>query len=155
MFERYTEGARKSIFYAREEALKRGASSIAPGHLLLGMLRAEPEIIQRLSPSPASGVSDLQRELDAVIPSENEKARLEEIPLLVETKNVLYAAYLSSEAMRHRHIGVEHLLLGLFGEEQHFGRSAGGKFDVQRFLSERGFNKEMIEGKIRGDLEGA
>lgn len=38
MFERYTEEARRAIFFARYEAGCRGAGYIEPEHLLLGIL---------------------------------------------------------------------------------------------------------------------
>ena len=39
MFERYTEAARRSIFFARYEASQYGSPHIDTEHLLLGMLR--------------------------------------------------------------------------------------------------------------------
>jgi hypothetical protein len=39
MFERYTERARRSIFFARWEASKLGSLYIEPEHLLLGLIR--------------------------------------------------------------------------------------------------------------------
>ena len=39
MFERYTEKARRVIFFARDEASQLGASSINAEHILLGILR--------------------------------------------------------------------------------------------------------------------
>src|ERR671924_27119 len=41
MFERYTEKARRVIFFARYEASQFGAPAIEPEHLLLGLLREE------------------------------------------------------------------------------------------------------------------
>jgi ATP-dependent Clp protease ATP-binding subunit ClpC len=41
MFERYTEKARRVIFYARYEASEFGSSAIEAEHLLLGLLREE------------------------------------------------------------------------------------------------------------------
>jgi ATP-dependent Clp protease ATP-binding subunit ClpC len=39
MFERYTESARRVLFFARYEAGQRGSVSVAPEHLLLGLIR--------------------------------------------------------------------------------------------------------------------
>src|SRR5207237_160254 len=41
MFERYTEKARRVIFFARYEASQFGAPAIEPEHLLLGLVREE------------------------------------------------------------------------------------------------------------------
>jgi len=41
MFERYTEKARRVIFFARYEASQFGAPAIEPEHLLLGLMRRQ------------------------------------------------------------------------------------------------------------------
>ena len=41
MFERYTEPARRTLFFARYEASQFGSLSIEAEHLLLGLLREE------------------------------------------------------------------------------------------------------------------
>ncbi len=44
MFERYTEKARRTIFFARYEASQYGSSVIASEHILLGLLREDRTI---------------------------------------------------------------------------------------------------------------
>jgi ATP-dependent Clp protease ATP-binding subunit ClpC len=39
MFERFTEGARRALFFARYEANQRGNLSVETEHLLLGLIR--------------------------------------------------------------------------------------------------------------------
>ncbi len=51
MFERYTERARRSIYYARELVSEYGSITIETEHLLLGILREDPNIIRRFLPS--------------------------------------------------------------------------------------------------------
>jgi len=41
MFERYTEPARRTLFFARYEATTVGGAAIEPEHLLLGLLRGD------------------------------------------------------------------------------------------------------------------
>jgi Clp amino terminal domain, pathogenicity island component len=67
MFERYTERARRVIFFARYDASNYGSSTIESEHLLLGLLREDRNLIQRLiseSCSAArSGHSERQSQL--------------------------------------------------------------------------------------------
>jgi len=51
MFERYTERARRSIFYARELVSVYGSMLIDTEHVLLGILREDPNVIARFLPS--------------------------------------------------------------------------------------------------------
>jgi ATP-dependent Clp protease ATP-binding subunit ClpC len=46
MFERYTEGARRVIFFARFEASQYGGPTIDPEHMLLGLLREYPSLLE-------------------------------------------------------------------------------------------------------------
>ena len=48
MFERYTERARRVIFFARYEASQLGAHSIQTEHVLLGLIREGKGLTQRL-----------------------------------------------------------------------------------------------------------
>ena len=48
MFERYTEKARRAIFFARREAAEAGSPSIETGDLLLGILRETPVLPELL-----------------------------------------------------------------------------------------------------------
>ena len=47
MFERYTEKARRTIFFGRFEACQLGSSYIETEHLLLGLLREDKPLIHR------------------------------------------------------------------------------------------------------------
>jgi ATP-dependent Clp protease ATP-binding subunit ClpC len=48
MFERYTEKARRTIFFARYEASHFGSPYIETEHLLLGLLRENHELVRLL-----------------------------------------------------------------------------------------------------------
>src|SRR5256885_4757169 len=50
MFERYTEKARRVIFFARYEASQFGAPAIEPEHLLLGLMREDKTLAGRFFP---------------------------------------------------------------------------------------------------------
>jgi len=50
MFERYTEHARRAIFFARYETSQVGSPLIETEHLLLGILREQKELMRHLLP---------------------------------------------------------------------------------------------------------
>ena len=49
MWQRFTERARKVVFYAQEEAVKWGQNSVGPEHLLLGLVRESDNMASRVS----------------------------------------------------------------------------------------------------------
>ena len=48
MFERYTESARRALFFARHEASRLGSISIETEHLLLGLIRDGNEVTRAI-----------------------------------------------------------------------------------------------------------
>ena len=114
MFEKYTEKARRVIFFARYEVSQLGGTSIGPEHLLLGLLREDKSLIPRLLGERDEPVREAIRRLIEEHSRVGEKiSTAVEIPLTEAAKDVLKYAAEESEGMSHRHIGTEHLLLGL------------------------------------------
>ena len=74
MFERYTEKARRVIFFARYEASQFGAPAIEPEHLLLGLVREGEGIAARILESVGVTLDDARRELYAMQESDAELA---------------------------------------------------------------------------------
>lgn len=120
MFERYTEKARRVIFFARYEASHYGASEISIEHLLLGLLR-EAKSLFRSAPSSSTAwesTESIRQEIDKAIEHRPSIATSVDLPLSRECKVVLTAANDEAEKLSHRHIGTEHLLLGILRQEK-------------------------------------
>lgn len=118
MFERYTEKARRVIFFGRYEASQFGASAIEPEHLLLGLMREDKALASRFFPRTQLTVESIRREIEGRTVMREKISTSVELPLAPETKRVLAFAHEESDKLRHRHIGTEHLLLGLLREER-------------------------------------
>jgi Clp amino terminal domain, pathogenicity island component len=117
MFERYTEKARRVIFFARYEASQFGSPYIETEHLLLGLLREDKALTNRFLRSHAS-VESIRKQIEAHTTIREKVRTSVDLPLSHECKRVL--AYAAEEAERFSHIGHEHLLLGLLREEKCF-----------------------------------
>ena len=117
MFERYTEKARRIIFFARYEALQYGSLVISPEHILLGLLREDKTMSAKFFPFRLS--SDMiRREVESRIVLREKMPQSAELHLAPETKRILAFSREESERLRSRSIGTEHLLLGLLREER-------------------------------------
>lgn len=119
MFERYTEKARRVIFFARYEASHYGSPAIETEHLLLGILREDKSLSLRFL-KPPGGYEALRSRIDQRTPDRKPTSTAVDLPLSDESRSVLKYAAEESERLAHRHIGTEHLLLGLTGEEKCF-----------------------------------
>jgi ATP-dependent Clp protease ATP-binding subunit ClpC len=63
MFERYTEKARRVIFFARYEASQFGAPAIEPEHLLLGLMREDKTLTGRFFPRAQVSIESIRKEI--------------------------------------------------------------------------------------------
>ena len=120
MFERYTERARRVIFFSRYEASQFGSTKIEADHLLLGLLREDKALIDRFF--PAAVVEDMRRKVEEHIPRREKVATSVDLPLSEDGMRILAYAHEESERLAHRFIGTQHLLLGILREETCFAR---------------------------------
>jgi len=111
MFERFTEDARRAVFYGNEEASRSGASCIEAEHLLLGILRScQPEFLASLH------LTQIESMLRSRLPSQPRPTATRNLALSNQNKRIL--AYAAEEAVRlnSSEIDSRHLLLGVLRE---------------------------------------
>ncbi len=119
MFERYTERSRRVIFFARYEALQYGSQVIAPEHILLGLMREDKTLSARFFPfRHILTVDSVRRDVEERIVLRDRIPQSSELHLSPATKQILFYANEESRQLKNRHIGPEHLLLGIVREEK-------------------------------------
>jgi|SRR4029453_6990109 hypothetical protein len=116
MFERYTERARRAIFFARYEASQFGSVTIETEHLLLGLIREDKILTNRFIRDQAS-IESIRKEIEGRTPLRERVPPSADLPLSSECKRILAYAAEEGERLNHHHIGTEHLLLGILREE--------------------------------------
>ena len=138
MFERYTEKARRVIFFARYEASQFGSPYIETEHLLLGLLREDKALSNRFLRSHAS-VESIRKQIEAHTTIREKVSTSVDLPLSNECKRVLAYAAEEAERLSNKHIGTEHLLLGLLREEKCF---------ASEILLERGLRLSNVRDEL-------
>jgi hypothetical protein len=116
MFERYTEKARRVVFFARYEASQYGSPYIETEHLLLGLVREDRALAKRFL-NEVNAEEGLRAEIERAITQRETFPTSVEVPLTSESKRVLTLAAEEAGRLGHRHIGTEHILLGLLRVE--------------------------------------
>jgi ATP-dependent Clp protease ATP-binding subunit ClpA len=119
MFERYTEKARRVVFFARYEASQFGSPYIESEHLLLGLLREDKGLTHRFFQSVES-VDEIRRQIENHTTVREKTSTSVDLPLSNECKRILGYAAEEAERFGHQHIGTEHLLLGTLRERECF-----------------------------------
>jgi hypothetical protein len=117
MFERYTEKARRTVFFARYEASQFGSPVIDTEHLLLGLLREDKTVYRWLPKMDPQTIRQRVFELSAKQPPTSTAV---DLPLSEAAELILKHAAEEADRLAHRHIGTRHLFLGLLDEEECF-----------------------------------
>src|SRR6187399_2895790 len=118
MFERYTERARRVLFFARYEASQLGSISIETEHLLLGLIREGKGLTSRIFARSHLSLESIRKEIEGRTVFREKVSTSVEIPFSAETKRVLGFAAEEADRLLHNYIGTEHLLLGILREER-------------------------------------
>ena len=107
VFERYTEKARRSIFFARYEASQFGSAYIEPEHFLLGMMH------QTVGAGfPAAAFDTIRAEIEKIAPRGTPFPTSVDLPVSKPVKRALERAAKEADRLGHENIDVQHLLLG-------------------------------------------
>ena len=146
MFERYTEKARRVIFFARQEASELGGPAIEPHHILLGLIREDQPLITRFCKLTPLQLHDLRDKIRASTGQVEKLPASVDMPLSGQTKHVLSYAADESKQLNHRYLGTEHLLLGLLREEQ---------TTAAEILIEHGVYLNIVRDELRGKTIGS
>ena len=142
MFERYTEKARRVIFFARYEASQFGSPYIETEHLLLGLLREDKALSNRFLRSHPS-IESIRRQIESHTTVRDKVSTSVDLPLSSESKRVLAYAAEEAERLDHNQIGTEHLFLGLLREEKSFA----AELLFQRGLRLSAVREEVARGE--------
>ncbi len=117
MWQRFTERARKMVFYAQEEAGKWGANVVGPEFLLLGLVCEDDSLAARLLIRLDVSLDSARKEVRARLQPGEGGALKDNLQLTPAAKKVIDFAYEEANQLNDNYIGTEHLLLGLLHPE--------------------------------------
>ncbi len=117
MFEKYTEAARKIIFFARYEASQLGSENIDTEHLLLGVFRSDPPLARRVLKDPRQ-IKSIREQIEKQFSQAGTTSVGGDFPLTQSCKTVMKRAAKEAELAKDHHISTEHLFLALILEQE-------------------------------------
>jgi ATP-dependent Clp protease ATP-binding subunit ClpA len=116
MFDRFTEAAKRVIFFARYEAAQAGSHAIESAHLLLGILRDGRGPAQRILSTYGVTRELVEQVRKSRGPVSGPAST--EIPLSEESKRILTNANSESEKGQGPGTDTTHILLGILSQEE-------------------------------------
>jgi len=139
MFERYTERARRVLFFARDEASQAGSPAVEPEHLLLALVREGKGLAARIFERAHVSPGEVRTAIESRTTRRAATSSAAHLPFSPSTNQVLELAAQESERLLHNYVGTEHLLLGVFREERSLAAS---------ILVERGLHINQVRDEI-------
>ena len=112
MFERFSEQARRILFFSRAEASKWGTRKIEPEHFLLAIIREGKGAAYELLVETLDS-RRLSEDIEAHFDKKPTFAASIEIPFSTAAKHVLTRAVEEADLLKDKEVGPEHLLLGI------------------------------------------
>jgi ATP-dependent Clp protease ATP-binding subunit ClpC len=150
LFVRFTQKARRMVFFARYWAAKRESANIEPEHLLLGLLQEDVDFIKRLLGKPFADPRILAA-IEGTVAVRQEIGSVQPIPLSDDSRRVLQFASAEADRLGHAEITIGHFWLALLAGE----RSPAVSILVE-ILKENGVSidtaRERIANLIREEL---
>jgi ATP-dependent Clp protease ATP-binding subunit ClpC len=136
---RFNGEAQRAIAFARVEAERLQSPTIEPVHLLLGLLHvAAPAIITVLPPDSHQAIRDEVKDHvggGAIVDYRDD------LPFSDDARRALVAAAREARGLSSRHIGPEHLMLGLLHSETSL---------AALILRERGLRLDPLRAALGG-----
>jgi ATP-dependent Clp protease ATP-binding subunit ClpC len=145
LVEKFTEDARRVLTLSEDEAQRLDHNFVGAEHLLLGLVGVEGCVAAKALKTLGVGPDEVRREVES-IEGRGEHPVLGEFGLTPRLKKILELAVDEARRRKDRHVGTEHLLLGLLREGTGIAMDALARLavspervreEIHRVLSER------------------
>jgi len=112
MFEMFSQGARRVVVHAQEEARRLDHNYIGTEHILLGLLREGEGLSATVLVDLGVTLASARKQVEKAV-GRGRKPPDAHIPFTPPAKKSLEFSLRESKALRQDHIGPEHILLGV------------------------------------------
>lgn len=117
IFERFTEGAKRSLGYAQESARELGHNYVGTEHLLIGLLLSEDSLAFRALSEAGVKTDDASSQIEKLV-GRGDYEFTDSFGYTTRTKKVIELSLYEAKSLGHGYIGTEHLLLALIRERE-------------------------------------
>ena len=115
MWQRFTERARRVIFFAQEEAGRLGENYVSTEHILLGLIREDDTIAAKVLDKMGVSLSKIKKEVMKNV-TKGDGRDGQDMQLTPRAKRVIDLSYDEARSLQNNNIGTEHILLGIICE---------------------------------------
>jgi ATP-dependent Clp protease ATP-binding subunit ClpA len=137
-FERFSEGAKRALALAQDEAETAHHSYIGTEHMLLGLLREGDGLAAKVLANLGVEIDKVRGKIQSVL-GRTQRVIVQQTMPTSRVKKVIEIAFEEAKRMSDTSVGTEHLLLGLL---------VGGEGIAARVLEDLGVTLERVRTQI-------
>ncbi len=115
MFERFTDGARRAVVRAQEQARTLNHNYVGTEHLLLGLIGEGESGAAKALESMGISLTAVRQQVEEII-GPGDGPAIDHVPFTPRAKKVLELAHRESGLLGYHNVGTEHILLALVRE---------------------------------------
>lgn len=145
LFPRFTEAARRTLFFSRYEAVSFGRLEIAPEHMLLGVIRGAGAATRAMLETAEITLDDARAAVATVNAPHDEVDEPVQVPFQSSTKTLFTVAAEEADRLGHEKIATVHIVAALL-------RGGGGPAS---FLTARGMTLDAVRAAAAADRAAA
>ena len=145
LFPRFTEAARRTLFFSRYEAVSLGRLEIAPEHVLLGVIRGAGAATRRMLQAAGIALDDARAAMAAANAPRDEVVEPVQVPFQASTKTLFTVAGDEADRLRHENIATVHIVLALLR----------GQGVAASYLTGRGMTLDSVRAAASADRAAA
>src|SRR5687767_7688598 len=145
LFPRFTEAARRTLFFARYEAVSLGRLEIAPEHVLLGVIRGAGDATRAMFRTARIDLDDARAAVAAANAPRDEVVEPVQVPFQSSTKTLFTLAGEEADRLGHETIATVHVVLALLRD--------GGV--ARSYLTGRGMTLDSVRAAAAADRAAA
>jgi len=143
IYERFTDRARKMMQLATREAQRFNHEYIGTEHILLGLVAEGSGVAAIVLKRLGTDLAKIRAEVEGIVKAGPDMATMGRRPQTPRAKKVVEYAIEESRNLEHKHVGTEHLLLGLCREVE--GVAA-------QVLIKLGIGLEAVRKEVKAEL---
>jgi ATP-dependent Clp protease ATP-binding subunit ClpC len=121
MYECFTDRARKVMQLANQEAQRFNHEYVGTEHILLGLVKEGSGVAANVLKNLNIDLDKIRLEVEKIVQPDPAAVAERKLPLTPRTKKVIDFAREEGKNLNHKHVGTEHLLLGLLREQEGVG----------------------------------
>ena len=145
LFPRFTEAAKRTLFFSRYEAVSLGRLEIAPEHLLLAVIRGAGGATRAMFQTAGIAIDDARAAITAANAPRDEVVEPVQVPFQSSTKTLFTLAAEEADRLGHEKIATAHVVLALL---------RGGGIAAS-YLTGRGMTLDSVRAAAAADRAAA